>query len=44
MKLVFEQEIRRLADAELMLEAKITAVSLKDGERPYFSEELTKLL
>jgi hypothetical protein len=25
-----------------MLEAKITAVSLKDGERPYFPEELRK--
>ena len=44
LKLVFEQEIRRLTDNELMLEAKITAVSLKDGERPYFPEELEKLL
>lgn len=44
LKLVFEQEIRRLADNELMLEAKIVAVSLRDGKRPYFSEELKKLL
>lgn len=44
LKMVFEQEIRRLTDDELMLEAKITAVSLKDGGRPYFPEELEKLL
>jgi acyl-CoA thioester hydrolase len=44
LRVVFEQEIRRLADNELMLEAKIIAVSLKDGERPYFPEELGKLL
>jgi acyl-CoA thioester hydrolase len=44
LKVVFEQEIRRHTDDELMLEAKITAVSLKDGERPYFPEELVKLL
>ena len=30
LKVVFEQEIRRLTDDELMLEAKITAVSLKE--------------
>ena len=40
LKVVFDQEIRRLTDDELMLEAKITAVSLKDGECPYFPEEL----
>ena len=44
LKVLFEQEIRRLTDDELILEAKITAVSLKDGERPYFPEELEKLL
>ena len=44
LKVVFEQEIRRLTDDELMLEAKIIAVSLKDGERPYFPAELEKLL
>lgn len=44
LKIVFEQEIRRLADNALMLEAKITAVSLKDGKRPYFPEELGRLL
>lgn len=44
LKVVFDQEIKRLSDDELMLEAKITAVSLKDGERPYFPEELAKLL
>jgi acyl-CoA thioester hydrolase len=44
LKMVFEQEIRRLADNELMMEAQITAVSLKDGKRPYFLEELYKLL
>ena len=42
LKVGFDQEIRRLTDDELMLEAKITAVSLKDGERPYFPEELRK--
>ncbi len=42
LKLVFEQEIRRLADNELMLEAKIVAVSLRDGKRPYFPEELKR--
>jgi len=44
LKVVFDQEIRRLTDDELMLEAKITTVSLKGGERPYFPEELAKLL
>jgi acyl-CoA thioester hydrolase len=44
LKVVFDQEIRRLTDDELMLEAKIAVVSLKDGERPYFPEELVKLL
>lgn len=44
LKLLFKQEIRRLTDNELMLEAKITAVSLKEGVRPYFPEELAKLL
>ncbi len=44
LKVVFEQEIRRLTGDELMLKAKITAVSLKDGKRPYFPEELGKLL
>jgi len=43
LKLVFEQEIRRLADDELMLEAKIIAVSLKDGVRPYVPEQLETL-
>lgn len=43
LKVIFEQEIRRLADNELMLEAEITAVSLRDGGRPYFPEELEKL-
>ena len=44
LKLVFEQEIRRLADNEFMLEAKIVAVSLIDGKRPYFPEELKRLM
>ena len=44
LKVVFEQEVRRLTDDQLMLEAKIIAVSLKDGERPYFPKELGKLL
>jgi acyl-CoA thioester hydrolase len=44
LKLVFEQEIRRLADNELMLEAKIVAVSLIVGKRPYFPEELKRLM
>jgi len=44
LKVVFEQEIRRLTDDELMLEAKITAVSLKEGKRPYFPAELETLL
>jgi len=44
LKVLFEQEIRRLSDDELMLEARITAVSLKEGGRPYFPVELEKLL
>jgi len=43
LKIAFEQEIRRLSDGELMLEAKIIAVSLKDGVRPYVPEQLEKL-
>lgn len=43
LKVQFEQEIRRLADNELMLEAKITAVSLREGKRPYLPEALKKL-
>lgn len=43
LKFVFDQEIRR-ADGALMLEAKITATSLKDGKRPYFPDELQALL
>ncbi|GJM13986.1 MAG: thioesterase [Pseudohongiella sp.] len=44
LKIVFEQEIHRLSDNEPVLAAKITAVSLKDGGRPYFPEQLEKLL
>lgn len=43
LKVVFDQEIRRLVDGELMLAASITAVSLREGKRPYFPEELNKL-
>lgn len=43
LKVVFEQQIRRIDDDELMLEAKITAVSLRGGKRPYFPEALKKL-
>lgn len=43
LKVVFEQEIRSTESHELMLEAKITAVSLKDGGRPYVPPELEKL-
>lgn len=43
LKFVFDQEIRR-ADGALMLEAQITATSLKEGKRPYFPEELQALL
>lgn len=43
LKVVFEQQIRRTLDDELMLEAKIIAVSLRGGKRPYFPEELNKL-
>jgi acyl-CoA thioesterase FadM len=43
LKFVFEQEIRR-ADGALMLEAQITATSLKDGKRPYLPDELQALL
>lgn len=44
LKIVFEQEIRKTGSNELMLEARITGVSLKDGKRPYFPEELRSLL
>jgi acyl-CoA thioester hydrolase len=43
LKLVFAQEIRRRLDNALMLQAQLTAVSLKHGKRPYFPEELQKL-
>jgi len=43
LKVVFEQEIRRVADGALMLSAVTTAVSLREGKRPYFPEELGKL-
>ncbi len=43
LKVVFTQQIRRLADDELMLEAKITAASLREGGRPYFPSQLEKL-
>ena len=35
--------IRRLGDDESMLQARITAVSLRDGGRPYFPEQLENL-
>ena len=44
LKLVFEQQIRKQVDGALMLEAEITAASLKEGKRPYFPEELKVLL
>ncbi len=43
LKVVFEQQIRRLVDDELMLEARIVAVSLRGGKRPYFPAELNRL-
>ncbi len=43
LKLVFEQQIRRVEDNELMLDAKIVAVSLRGGKRPYFPAQLNKL-
>ena len=43
LKVVFEQQIRRAADDELMLEARIVAVSLRGGTRPYFPSQLNKL-
>jgi acyl-CoA thioester hydrolase len=44
LKLIFEQEIRRLADGALMLQAQITAASLNQRGRPYFPDELKTLL
>lgn len=43
-KLLFEQEIYRDSDNALILQARIIATSLKDGKKPYFPEELHKLL
>lgn len=43
-RFLFEQEIYREGDVTPALEAKITATSLRDGKRPYFPEELRKLL
>ncbi len=43
LKLVFDQEIRKLPDNELMLEARIFATSLNERKRPYFPEELKRL-
>mgnify|MGYP002629413802 CR=1 FL=1 len=42
LKLMFEQEVYK--GDTLMLEARITATSLKEGKRPYFPEELKALL
>ena len=44
LKMVFEQEIRKQPDGNLMLEAKITATSLNQNKRPYFPQELKALL
>jgi len=44
LKLVFDQEIRRRINGELILEAKITTTSLNQRGRPCFPEELKGLL
>lgn len=44
LKLVFDQQIHKQPDGELMLEALITATSLNERKRPYFPEELQVLL
>ena len=43
-KILFEQEILRLPEPDAVLKAKITATSLHHGKRPYFPEQLHKLL
>ncbi len=43
-RLVFHQEIRREADNSLVLRAVITATAVNEHGRPYFPEELEKLL
>lgn len=44
LKLIFDQEIHRVADGELMLQAQITAASVNERGRPYFPEQLEVLL
>jgi len=44
LKIVFDQQISRHSDGELMLEAQITATSVNERNRPYFPDELKKLL
>ncbi len=44
LKLVFDQKIRRQPDAELILQAQITATSVNRRGRPYFPEDLKLLL
>jgi acyl-CoA thioester hydrolase len=43
LRLVFEQEIRRLADDKLIVEAEVTGVATKNG-RPVRPDEVMKLL
>ncbi|MCH7816720.1 MAG: acyl-CoA thioesterase [Proteobacteria bacterium] len=44
LKLVFDQEISKLPEGKLMLQAQITATSINQRKRPYFPEELKALL
>ncbi|WP_284450060.1 acyl-CoA thioesterase [Spongiibacter tropicus] len=43
-RLVFHQEIRRVADDSAVLRAVITATAVNERGRPYFPAELEKLL
>lgn len=44
LKIMFQQTIRLQGSNELMLEAKIYAAALKDFKKPFFPDELKKLL
>ncbi|MFM1896442.1 MAG: hypothetical protein RLZZ385_1516 [Pseudomonadota bacterium] len=44
LRLVFDQHILRLPDAEPVMRASITATTVNERNRPYFHEDLKKLL
>ena len=43
LKILFEQTIVRVADQQLMLEAKVFGAAMKDYKKPFFPQELKAL-